>query len=179
MANLSNNNLEQKTYSLVINSKDKIGGTNNNATFDIHWSDFLPKDVNMYKVAFNFHAVGGYYKDGTYDSTLTFFSSASIKVNFGGRSYSFDTSTSGPSYTLGIVQRDLQGSATTSNIISCYYLFNAPRTISKPIETTTTFQIINQSTGGLLVDTDSDGTTLDDDMTNWTMLLEFIPIRQE
>lgn len=169
--------MDNSTYSLIINSVNKIDGSNNNATFDIHWEDFLPKEYNMYKVAFNFQTVGGYYKDGTYSSTLTFFSSATIKVNFGGRSYSFDTANSCSSQTLGIIQRDIQGSATTSNLLSCRYLDNAPRTISKPITRITTFKIFNQSTGGLLVDTNSDGTTLSSDMTNWTMLLEFTPIK--
>lgn len=177
MVNFANNSLDNPTYSLVINSANKISGTNNNATFDIHWDDFLPKEYNMYKVAFNFNSVAGYYKDATYSSVLTFFTSASIKVNFGGRSYSFDTSTTAPSQTLGIIQRDLQASTTTSNTLSCYYLFNAPRTISKPTQTITTFQIFNQSTGGLLVDTNSGGTALASDMTNWTMILEFIPIK--
>jgi hypothetical protein len=177
MANFTNKNLDNPTYSLIINSTNRVSGTNNNATFDIHWDDFLPKEYNMYKVAFNFQAVGGNYKDGTYSTVPIVFSSASIKVNLNGRSYSFDTSTSAPSQTLGIIQRDLQTSTSASNTLSCYYLFNAPRTISKPSQTLTTFQIFNQSTNALLVDTNSAGTALSADMTNWTMLLEFIPIK--
>ena len=57
--------LDKPTYNLIINSSDKISGTNNNATFQINWDDFLPRKFNMYKVIFSFQTTGGYYKDNT------------------------------------------------------------------------------------------------------------------
>ena len=55
---------DKKTYSLVISSQDKIGGTNNNATFLVNWRDFLPEDVTNYKVNFTFQSTAGSYVDG-------------------------------------------------------------------------------------------------------------------
>ena len=54
----------EKTYSLVINSQDKISGTNNNATYQVNWDDFLPRDITNYKVLYAFRSAGGYYSDG-------------------------------------------------------------------------------------------------------------------
>jgi hypothetical protein len=176
MANFLKSPLESPTYSLVLSSVNKISGNNNAAVFTVLWEDFLPRRYNMYKVAFNYQCVGGNYKDGIYNTVSTIFSSAIIKINFGGRSYSFDSATLGPSTSLGVVQRDLQTSTSASNTLSCYYLFNAPRTISTPTTNQITVQILNQSTGTLLVDTNTAGTSLLSDMTNWTMFLEFIPI---
>jgi hypothetical protein len=57
-------NYDSKTYSLIINSNDKISGTNNNATFQVNWRDFLPEEYDAYKVLFSFQTSGGYYSDG-------------------------------------------------------------------------------------------------------------------
>ena len=59
-------NYNDATYTLVINSNDKISGTNNNAIFDINWSDFLPVEFERYKMVFKFQTTGGYYADGSY-----------------------------------------------------------------------------------------------------------------
>jgi hypothetical protein len=179
MANFLKSPLESATYSLVLSSASKVSGNNNAAVFTILWEDFLPPKYNMYKVAFNFQTVGGNYKDGSYIGQSTIFSSAIIKINFGGRSFSFDSSNLCPSTSLGVIQRDLQTSTSASNTLSCYYLFNAPRTISKPTTNQITVNIINQSTGTPLVDSNTAGTSLLTDMTNWTMFLEFIPIADD
>ena len=60
--------VDSTTYSLVINSVDRVSGTNNNATFQINWKDFLPDDYQSYKLAFSFQSSGGYYSDGSYAS---------------------------------------------------------------------------------------------------------------
>ena len=54
----------EKTYTLVINSGDKVSGTHNNATFLVNWDMFLPRDITNYKVLFAFQSSGGYYSDG-------------------------------------------------------------------------------------------------------------------
>jgi hypothetical protein len=54
----------EKTYTLVINSGDKVSGTHNNATFLVNWDMFLPRDITNYKVLYAFQSSGGYYSDG-------------------------------------------------------------------------------------------------------------------
>jgi len=175
----SSDSLEQTTYSVVVNSADKQSGTNNNGTYQINFDDFLPREYNKYKLAFTFQTTGGNYKDGTYNSVPIVFSSATIRINWGGRSYSFDTSTKAPSINLGVIQRDIQISTSSSNTLGCYYLYNPPRTVARPNTNNITISIYNQATGSFLVDTNSTGTSLLSDMTAWTAYFEFIPIRNE
>lgn len=59
-------NYNDATYTLVLNSNDKISGTNNQATFQVNWVDFLPVEYERYKMVFTFQTTGGYYSDGSY-----------------------------------------------------------------------------------------------------------------
>ena len=47
------NNLENKSYTLFLSSTDKITGTNNNASFQINWDDFLPRNFLDFKMNFS------------------------------------------------------------------------------------------------------------------------------
>ena len=172
----SDYNLEKPTYTLYLNSNDKIDGNNNNCRFNVIWDSFLPRDFDLYKVLFSFQTVGGNYKDATYSSTQYVFSSAKINLNFRGRSFTFDTSTSSNSIAMGFIQRDLQLSTSSSNTLSCWHGQNAPKTIVRPSDNIISVQIINTFNSISLTDTNSAGTSLSTDMTAWTMILEFIPI---
>ena len=59
---------DSTSYSLVINSADRVSGTNNNATYQINWRDFLPDNFDTYKMAFSFQTIGGYYSDGLFST---------------------------------------------------------------------------------------------------------------
>ena len=64
-------NYNDTTYSLVINSADKVSGTNNQATFQVNWKDFLPSEYDRYKMVFTFQTTGGYYSDNVYGSSVS------------------------------------------------------------------------------------------------------------
>ena len=57
------NQLDKNSYTLFLNSSDKVSGTNNNANFDVNWDDFLPRDIEYFKVVYSFQTAGGYYRD--------------------------------------------------------------------------------------------------------------------
>ena len=60
-------NYNDTTYTLVLNSSDRIaGGANNYATFQVNWNDLLPTEYERYKMVFTFQTTGGYYADGAY-----------------------------------------------------------------------------------------------------------------
>ena len=67
------NSLETKSYTLYLSSSDKISGTNNNATFNINFDDFLPREYDTYKLVYNFQSGGGLYQDSifTTDKNVT------------------------------------------------------------------------------------------------------------
>ena len=49
-------------YNIYINSNDKMSGKNNNATFQINWNDFLPRNYKYYNVTFSFQTAAGFLK---------------------------------------------------------------------------------------------------------------------
>ena len=125
------------------------------------------------------------------------FSSARVLFLNQGRSFSFDTSNKGPSNNIGILQRDIQVATSKSNSLSCFYCQNAPRTIDRPNQNLLTINIMNNYSysGGItsytngvasysaattnqnfLTDTNAAGSVILNDMTPYTMLIEFIPI---
>ena len=57
------NQLDKNSYTLFLNSSDKVSGTNNNANYDVNWNDFLPRDIEYFKVVYSFQTSGGYYRD--------------------------------------------------------------------------------------------------------------------
>ena len=125
------------------------------------------------------------------------FSSARVLFLNQGRSFSFDTSNKGPSTNIGILQRDIQVATSKSNSLSCFYCQNAPRTIDRPNQSLLTINIMNNYSfaGGIisysngvanystvttnqnfLTDKNATGSVIPNDMTPYTMLIEFIPI---
>jgi hypothetical protein len=172
---MSYNVLDKLTYTLVLNSADKVSGTNNNATFNINWASFLPMKYSYYKVIFNFQTVGGNYKDGTYNTVVTSFSTAKIVTNLQGATFSYDSSTNAGTNVLGLIQRDIQTTTSSSNTIACFFYQNASKTIVRPSSNLFTISVYNNYlVNTLLVDTT--GAALTADMTAWTAMLEFIPI---
>ena len=169
--------LDKKTYTITLNSEDRINfssSNRNNCTFNLDWSQILPREYDDYKVAFSFGTAGGYYKD---TAGATVFSSAKIYVDFGSKSYNYDSSLKSQGTLLGIVYRDIQTTGSTSNTLSCYYLYNPPKSITRPQSNFITVKIINQFTGTLLTNTDTSGAAVSD-MTPWTMMIEFIAIEE-
>ena len=125
------------------------------------------------------------------------FSSARVLFLNQGRSFSFDTSNKGPSKNIGILQRDIQVATSKSNSLSCFCCQNAPRAIDRPNQSLLTINIMNNysfsagitsySNGvanysavttnqNLLTDTNATESVILNDMTPYTMLIEFIPI---
>jgi hypothetical protein len=162
---------EDTTYNLVLNSTNKISGSNNNATYQVNFQDFLPQNFDKFKVVFSAQTAGGYYKD----VGSNVYSSCKVYINFNSRSYSYDTSTKGQSTLMGILQRDVQTSTSIGNTLSAFYAQYPPRTIIRPITNQITVTFLNTQSSGAFVNTDSSGNALTD-MTDYTIFLEFIPI---
>ena len=78
---------------------------------------------------------------------------------------------------MGLIYRDIQSSTSSSNALSCYYLYNPPRTITRPQSNYITIKILNQYSGVGLTDTNAAGVPLSD-MTQYTMMIEIIAIEE-
>lgn len=103
----------EKTYSLVINSQDKISGTNNNATFQVNWDDFLPRDITNYKVLYSFQTTGGFYSDG-----ITKIPTTTAGTNLLYSSSTFGSSTNTGAVAVGIATFVLGASYTGVSLTS-------------------------------------------------------------
>lgn len=170
---MSYNILEERSYVLYLNSVDKVSGTNNAATFNVDWQDFLPTNFNEYKVIWSFQTTGGYYKDATNNSAI--YSTAKVAADFGSRQFCYDTARKGPCTTLGYISRDQQTSTTSSNILTAFYYQYPAKSMTRPSITSLIVTITNMFSGLPFVNTDSTSVA-QSDMTNWQMCLEFIPI---
>ena len=93
---------ENKTYSLVLNSSDKVSGTNNNATFMVDWYQFLPEKFGEYKMIMTFQTTGGYYADGVYPKSPSV-TAASTIPNFGSLLANTTNIFAGPSSTTNTI----------------------------------------------------------------------------
>ena len=80
MSNILTNSLETKSYTLFLSSSDKISGTNNNATFDVNWDSFLPREYDTYKVSFSLQTAGGLYKDSSFYVSPTAYNTATATI---------------------------------------------------------------------------------------------------
>ena len=165
-----------KNYNLYLSSYDKITGSNNNsALFNVNWDSFLPRDYDTFQVTFNFNATAGYYKD---TNNTTAYSHAKIVLDTLSRSFSYDTSVTGPSITLGYVNREPSTATTNTNGFNAFFSYNAPKTINRPTQNQISVKIYNVCTANtLLVDTTSAGVA-QVDMTPWVMTLSFTPVKE-
>lgn len=169
---MSYNVLESRTYTLYINSADKLTGTNNNSTFFVDWAQVLPDAYNEYKMIFTFQTSGGYYTDL---SGSAIYSTAKVSADFGSRQFSYDTAKRGPSNTIGYISRDQQTATTSSNVLSCFYYQYPAKTMTKPTNNMFSINITNMYSGLPLVNTDRLGNALSD-MTPWQACFEFFAI---
>jgi hypothetical protein len=149
------------SYTMYINSGNKISGNNNNASY-------------KFTVQFNFQSLGGIYYDVTGGITNT---SARVCCDFGNvGSLTYDSNTNSQSTILGIISRDLQTSTTSSNTFSAFYNQNCGKIISRPTSNTVLITIFNNYNNSYLVNTTSNGTPLTD-MTGYLLMIEFTPIK--
>ena len=165
--------MDKTTYSLVINSADKVSGTNNNANYNINFQNFLPQNYDKYKVIFSAQTACGYYKDPVGNASS--YGSAKLLIDFNCRQYSYDTSKNSQSTVLGFLQRYGPTSAVTtaSTVLSTFYCQYPPRCITRPITTNIHVKFINKQDNTPFVDTNSSGATTTD-MTSYSIFLEFI-----
>lgn len=158
------------TYTLSICSTDRSSGNHNNAVFDIAWDQVLPPNFTAFKVSWCMQTSGGIYKDGNVN-----YCTGRVFADFGCRSYNWDTTRRGPGTSIGFIFRDQQTSTTASNYLSCWNDFNCPKVIQRPSGNFLNVMVTNNTSGGLLFDTDSGGVPKTD-MTSWFMIMEFTPI---
>lgn len=167
----------KNSYILYMSSEDKIDGSNNSATFNIDWENFLPAKYREYKVDLSLKTNAGYYLDVS-GATLTTKSLARVDIDLGSKSFCYDTRTNtANSNIMGYIVRDnaiISGitTLTTSSFIS---IQNPAKTMTRPTNQQIKVIITDIDSGGYLVDTNNTGVDADD-MGSWVAQLQFFPI---
>lgn len=174
-----------KTYTIRLNSNDKLSGTNNNATYNINLSNILPNDVEYWKVQMYLSTATGYYLDSIDTAVtgfITDFGKAYVLMNCSTKALGVDAKTNGATSYLGMANR-IQ---TTQNInndavvvrgtnLAYFYADNTispPVTIRRPTDALLELQFLKPYLNDLLTDTDDDGLSAAD-MTQYFMILSF------
>jgi hypothetical protein len=174
----------EQGYTFVINSRDKISGDNNNATFNINFN-ILPREYKYYQVSFSMITDSAFYVD-TYDTTGNVDITYAPQTAFVACSLLSPLSrqTDGsPSDVLGIIVRNQSQSTSNVGANSIRYFVaqettNVPITVLRPQQDNMTITIVTGSIGKFLVSTNLDGSSLQSDMSNYVLILKFTPIKE-
>jgi hypothetical protein len=173
--------MPEQVYSFVINSQEKIAGTNNSATYNLMFS-ILPREYQYYKVGFSLVTDPAFFVD-TYDTVsnvnmtyttgcghieTTLLLQSSMKTN------------NSPSNVLGFFTRStsVQNTTTTNHI--CY--MNADKSINqeivvlRPDVDQISINIYTGTGSTLLVSTNNNG-ILQSDMPNYLLIMQFTPVK--
>jgi len=173
---------DKKTYSLVINSGDKIEGKHNNAKFQVNW-DFLPNN-EFFKIQFSFFSdttqlknkVIDYYSNGDFYPQYVNFDMADIYVNL--NSVSYNTGTNSPSHLIGNI-RKFNLSSDYSQMVATPQ-DNIPLTIQRPKNDILHIEIYSIAYDivktAYFCPLENGFTDFASDMVEWNMMIEFIPL---
>jgi hypothetical protein len=172
-------------YTFVINSRDKISGDNNNATFLVNFR-ILPDEIKYYNVHYTFYSTPSYYYDhvDSGNDIVSLSGNGWIECNL---PFTKSAQTNGsPTKLLGNWVRQVDNNADVGggNITAICYLqsvngtTNVPRIVSKPYTETLNVSIYNSFSDNLMTDTETDG-TLTDDMTSWILTLNLEPVFED
>jgi hypothetical protein len=172
-----------QVYSFVINSKDRIAGDINNATYNLMFS-ILPREYKYFKVGFTFRCNPAFFVD-SYDtgglididySSQTGYIRTSLLLQ---NSMKTDNS---PSNVLGFWNRVIstQNSTTTNHI--CYVLAdkstNQDIVVLRPdVDQIKIEVLLGNSDTNYLVSTNSTG-VVENDMPPYMLILQFTPVRE-
>ena len=170
------------SYTFVLNSRDKIAGSNNSATYNILFSR-LAREYKYYSVSFTFTTDPAFFAD-TYDTVgnvdITYSSeNGHIRTNLLSQT-SINTANS-PSTVLGVIFRNFNTLNTTTTNNICYlYATDATNqdvVVLRPELDQIKIDLFVNSSDTPLVSTNNLG-TLQADSPPYMLIMKFTPIKE-
>ena len=173
--------MADQVYSFVVESKDKISGNNNNATYNLMFS-LLPREYKYYKVAFSFMCEPDFFVDSYTGATDITYSSECGRITTSLLLQSSMKTDNSPSNTLGFVYRSISTqNATVTNHI-CYITAdkstNQEIVVLRPDVDQIKINILAGVGNNPLVSTNNDGTVLSSELPPYIMILQFTPVKE-
>jgi hypothetical protein len=173
-----------KTYTLRLNSTERISGNINNATYNINLSNLLPKEVEYWKVQMYLTTNIGWYIDvinnGTFAQT-TDINSGFVEIG-NLKTLSLDTNNNSQNRYVGHIRRELSmnnclnNNVNTQSEVAFYYAdpnTAPPITIRRPDDSLLQVSIFRNREFTTLLTNTSNGGAFTADMTDYFMILSF------
>lgn len=174
--------MAEQVYSFLLDSRDKIAGDNNTATFNIMFS-ILPREYRYYKVGFSFYTDPALFVD-TYDTVGlidVFYSSENGRILTNLLLQNSMRTDNSPSNQLGFITRSTstQNNVATNHI--CYICAdkgtNQEIVVLRPdVDQINLTILAGTGLSQLLVTTNSTG-TLNSDCPPYILQLQFTPVK--
>lgn len=174
--------MTDQVYSFLLDSRDRIAGDNNTATFNIMFS-ILPREYKYYKVGFSFYTQPSYFIDviNTVDANIidSFTGMGRILTNLLLQN-SMRTDNS-PSNLLGFITRSTstQNNVATNHI--CYICAdkstNQDIVVLRPDVDQITLTILNGVSNSLLYTSTTANGSPDTDLPDYILHLQFTPVK--
>jgi hypothetical protein len=173
--------MTDQVYSFLLNSRDKIAGLNNSATYNIMFS-ILPREYKYYKVGFSFYTDPALFTD-----TIN---ADNINVNYSSQNGRILTNLllqnsmrtdNSPSNQLGFITRVISFQNATATNHICYIMAdkstNQEIVVLRPdVDQISIFVLAGTGDGVPFVSTNSTGTK-QDDLPNYILHLQFTPVK--
>jgi hypothetical protein len=166
--------VDNKVYSIVLNSDDRVSGTANAAFFDAKFDNILPNDYALYNMSYLFNTSGNWYVDVS-GSSLTTYSTIQINMALGTKVFRYDAGQNIPTSLLGYAVRQEVKNPPLPNQYFTSANDNLPLTISRPSQGGVLITLLNYDTGASMVKTNYAGVA-QSDMGKWSIILYFTPI---
>jgi hypothetical protein len=174
--------MTDQVYSFLLNSRDKIAGNNNTATFNIKFS-ILPREYKYYKVGFSFYTDPALFTDTiNADNINVDYSTESGRILTNLLLQNSMRTDNSPSNQLGFITRSTstQNNIATNHI--CYICAdkgtNQEIVVLRPdVDQMQIFVLAGTGDGVPFVSTSSNGTK-QEDLPNYILQLQFTPVKE-
>jgi hypothetical protein len=174
--------MADQVYTFLLDSRDKIAGNNNTATFNIMFS-ILPREYRYYKVSFSFYTDVAYFIDkiNTVDANVidSFTGLGRILTNLLLQN-SVRTDNS-PSNQLGFITRSVSTQNTTATNHLCFIMAdkrtNQEIVVLRPDVDQITLQILNGTSSTTPYVNTNASAVLQSDLPNYILQLQFTPVK--
>jgi hypothetical protein len=174
--------MADQVYTFLLDSRDKISGDNNTATFNIMFS-ILPREYRYYKVGFSFYTDPAIFVD-TYDTTGlidVYYSSESGRILTNLLLQNSMRTDNSPSNQLGFITRSPSTQNTTATNHICYITAdkgtNQEIVVLRPdVDQISLTILAGTGLSQLLVTTNTNG-ILNSDCPPYILQLQFTPVK--
>jgi hypothetical protein len=174
--------MTDQVYSFLLNSRDKIAGLNNTATYNIKFS-ILPREFKYYKVGFSFYTDPAVFVDTiNADNINVDYSSESGRILTNLLLQNSMRTDNSPSNQLGFITRSTstQNNVATNHV--CYICAdkgtNQEIVVLRPdVDQISVFILAGTGDGVPLVSTATNGTK-QEDLPDYILHLQFTPVKE-